>query len=83
MEVQPQTAEEITEQVFEILREQRVDVLSPLTNFMILPEGKEGVSRGKIVDVSASESAYGMKGNEDYADVFRRLQRGRICTRPN
>ena len=75
VEVQPQTAEEITEQVFEILREQRVDVLSPLTNFMILPEGKEGVSRGKIVDVSASESAYGMKGNEDYTDVFRRLQR--------
>ena len=74
-EVQPQTAEEITAQVFEILREQRVDVLAPLTNFMLLQEGKEGVSRGKIVDVSASESAYGLKGNEDYADVFRRLQR--------
>ena len=74
-EVQPQTAEEITEQVFEILREQRVDVLAPLTNFLLLPEGKEGVSRGKIVDVNASESAYGLKGNEDYADVFRRLQR--------
>lgn len=75
VEVQPQTAEEITEQVFEILREQRVDVLSPLTNFMLISEGKEGVSRGKIVDVSASESAYGLKGNEEYADVFRRLQR--------
>ena len=74
-EVQPQTAEEITEQVFEILREQRVDVLAPLTNFLLLPEGKEGVSRGKIVDVNTSESAYGLKGNEDYADVFRRLQR--------
>ena len=74
-EVQPQTAEEITEQVFEILREQRVDVLAPLTNFLLLPEGKEGVSRGKIVDVNASESAFGLKGNEDYADVFRRLQR--------
>ena len=75
VEVQPQTAEEITEQVFEILREQRVDVLAPLTNFMLIQEGKEGVSRGKIVDVSASESAYGLKGNEDYVDVFRRLQR--------
>ena len=73
-EVQPQTAEEITEQVFGIHREQRVDVLAPLTNFLLLPEDKEGVSRGKIVDVSASESAFGLKGNEDYADVFRRLQ---------
>ena len=74
-EVQPQSAEEITEQVFERLREQRVDVLAPLTNFLLLPEDKEGVSRGKIVDVSASESAFALKGNEDYADVFRRLQR--------
>ena len=74
-EVQPQTAEEITEQVFETLREQRVDVLAPLTNFMLISEGKEGVSRGKIIDVNASESAYGLKGNEEYADVFRRLQR--------
>ena len=75
VEVQPQTAEEITEQVFEILREQRVDVLAPLTNFLLLPEGQEGVSRGKIVDVNAGESAFGLKGNEEYADVFRRLQR--------
>lgn len=75
VEVQPQTAEEITEQVFEILRGQRVDVLAPLTNFLLLPEGGEGVPRGKIVDVSASESAFGLKGNEEYADVFRRLQR--------
>ncbi len=73
--VQPQTAEEITEQVFGILREQWVDVLAPLTNFLLLPEGQEGVSRGKIVDVNASESAFGLRGNEDYADVFRRLQR--------
>ena len=73
--VQPQTAEEITEQVFGILREQWVDVLAPLTNFLLLPEGQEGVARGKIVDVNASESAFGLKGNEDYADVFRRLQR--------
>ena len=72
VEVQSQAAEEITEQVFERLLKERVDVLAPLTNFMLLPEG---VSRGKIVDVNASESAYGLKGNEDYADVFRRLQR--------
>ena len=74
-EVQPQTAEEITEQVFGILHEQRVDVLAPLTNFLLLSEGQEGVARGKIVDVNAGESAFGLKGNEDYADVFRRLQR--------
>ena len=74
-EVQPQTAEEITEQVFGLFHKQRVDVLAPLTNFMLLSEGKEGVARGKIVDVNASESTYGLKGNEEYADVFRRLQR--------
>ncbi len=74
VEVQPQTAEEITEQVFEIFHKQRVDVLAPLTNFLLLSEGQKGVSRGKIVDVSASESAFGLKANEDYTDVFRRLQ---------
>ena len=74
-EVQPQSAEEITEQVFGILREQRVDVLAPLTNFLLLPENKKSGARGKFVDVNASESAFGLEGNEDYADVFRRLQR--------
>ena len=53
VEVQPQTAEEITEQVFGLLHKQRADVLAPLTNFLLLPEGQEGVSRGKIVDVNA------------------------------
>ena len=75
VEVQPQTAEEITEQVFGIFHEQRVDVLAPLTNFMLLPKGQKGGARGKIVDVSGSESAFGLGGNEDYADVFSRLQR--------
>ena len=75
VEVQPQTAEEITDQVFGLFRKQRVDVLAPLTNFLLVPEGKEGGSKGKIVDVNASESAYNLRGNEDYADVFRRLQR--------
>ena len=72
---QPQRAEEITEKVFELLSGQQVDVLAPLTNFMLLPETGEGVTRGKIIDINASESAYGLKGNEDYADVFSRLQR--------
>ena len=75
VEVQSQTAEEITEQVFEILHKQQVDVLAPLTNFLLLPGGRKGVIRGKMVDVNAGESAYGLKGNENYADVFRRLQR--------
>ena len=73
--VQPQSAEEITEQVFELFLRKRVDVLAPLTNFMLLPKTDESVVRGKIIDINASESAYGLKGNEDYADVFSRLQR--------
>ena len=74
-EVQTQSAEEITEKVYELLPGQRVDVLAPLTNFLLLPESSEDTARGKIVDINASESAYGLKGNEDYADVFSRLQR--------
>ena len=75
IEVRPQSAEEIAEKVFEIYPEKRVDVLAPLTNFMLLPDAEEGAVRGKIIDINASESAYGLKGNEDYADVFNRLQR--------
>ena len=74
-EVRPQSAEEITEKVFELFPEKRMDVLAPLTNFMLLPDAEEGAVRGKIIDINASESAYGLKGNEDYADVFSRLQR--------
>ena len=74
-EVRPQSAEEITETVFERLGGQRVDVLAPLTNFFLLPETGEATIRGRIIDINASESAYGLKGNEDYADVFSRLQR--------
>ena len=74
-EVQPQSAEQITQQVFEILPEERVDVLAPLTNFMLFPETDEGITKGKIIDINANESAYGLKGNEEYADVFSRLQR--------
>ncbi len=73
--VRPQTAEEITDKIFELVPEQRVDVLAPLTNFMLLSTGENKVPRGKIIDINASESAYGIKGHEDYDDVFRRLQR--------
>ncbi len=75
VEVQPQSASEITEKIFELFAGQRVDVLAPLTNFMIFPETDEGTTRGKIIDVNASESAYGLRGNEEYSDVFNRLQR--------
>ena len=75
VEVQPQSAAEITEKVFEQLDGQRVDVLAPLTNFFLLPESSEDTIRGKVIDINASESAYGLKGNEEYADVFSRLQR--------
>ena len=74
-EVQPQTAEQITQHAFELAPEKRVDVLAPLTNFLLVPPSETGVSRGKVIDINASESAYGLKPNEDYNDVFRRLQR--------
>ena len=74
-EVRPQSAEEIAEKAFELFRDKRVDVLAPLTNFMLLPDAQEGAVRGKMIDINASESAYGLKGNEDYADLFSRLQR--------
>ena len=32
---QPQSAEQITQQVFEMLPQEQVDVLAPLTNFML------------------------------------------------
>ena len=74
-EVRPQSAEAITEKVFELFRDKRVDVLAPLTNFILLPETEERTARGKIIDINANETPYGLKGNEDYADVFSRLQK--------
>ena len=74
-EVEPQRAEQITQHAFELASEKRVDVLAPLTNFMLTSSSEAGVSRGKIIDINASESAYGLKPNEEYSDVFRRLQR--------
>ena len=74
-EVQSQAAEQITQHAFELAPQKRVDVLAPLTNFLLIPVSETGVSRGKVIDINASESAYGLKPNEDYSDVFRRLQR--------
>ena len=74
-EVQPQTAEQITQQVFELTPGKRVDVLAPLTNFLLISGTETRVARGKVIDINANESAYGLKGNEEYTDVFRRLQR--------
>jgi len=75
VEVQSQSAEEIAEKGFESFPKKRVDVLAPLTNFMLISAGEERVARGKIIDINASETPYGLKGNEDYADVFSRLQK--------
>ena len=74
-EVQPQTAEQITQHAFKLAPQKRVDVLAPLTNFLLIPISETGVSRGKVIDINTSESAYGLKPNEDYSDLFRRLQR--------
>ena len=74
-EVRPQSAEDIAGHVYEQLAGQSVDVLSPLTNFVILPAGEEDMVRAKMIDINADESAYGLKRNEDYADLFTRLQR--------
>ena len=73
--VRPQTSEEITDKIFELVPEERVDVLAPLTNFMLVAGSEKRRARGKIIDISSNEPAYGIKGNENYADVFRRLQR--------
>ena len=67
VEVRPQTAQEIVERVIDILKDQRIDVLAPLTNFKI-DENESEV-------VIAAERTPGLKGNEDYADAFRRLQK--------
>lgn len=65
-EVRPQSAQEIVEQVFQLMPQKRVDVLSPLTNFRLQEHG---------IEVRDGERAPGLKGNEDYADAFRRLQK--------
>ena len=74
-EVQSQTAEQITQHTFALAPERRVNVLAPLTNFLLIPASETGTLRGKVIDINASESAYGLKPQEEYSDVFRRLQR--------
>ena len=65
--VRPQTAQQIVERSFKNLKGKRVDVLSPLTNFKSIENDTE-VFIG-------TERTPGLKGNEDYADAFQRLQR--------
>lgn len=67
--VSPQTAQEIVETVFEEMHGTRVDVLAPLTHYR-MAERNVGVPLG--VDADATP---GLKGNEDYEDAFRRLQK--------
>ena len=66
-EVLPQTAQQIVERVLEKQQKKRVDILSPLTNFRS-PESDAEV-------VIGTESTPGLKGAEDFADAFRRLQK--------
>ena len=77
-EVRPQTAQEIVEHVFQLVPEKRVDVLSPLTNFRIRNIQKISDNLSRMTEsevVIGAERTPGLKGNEDYADAFRRLQR--------
>ncbi len=70
-----QTAEEITSRIFQIAHKQRVDVLAPLTNFILIPTSETRETAGKIIDINVNEAAYGIDGHEDYTNVFRRLQK--------
>lgn len=77
-EVRPQTAQEIVEHVFQLVREKRVDILSPLTNFRIQNIQKISDNFSRMTEsevIIGTERTPGLKGNEDYADAFRRLQR--------
>ena len=67
--VSNQTGQEIVETVFEEMHGTRVDVLAPLTHYR-MAERNVGVPLG--VDADATP---GLKGNEDYEDAFRRLQK--------
>ena len=76
--VHPQTAQQIVEHVFQLVKEKRVDILSPLTNFRILNIQKISDNFSRMTEsevVIGTESTPGLKGNEDYSDAFRRLQR--------
>ncbi len=77
-EVLPQSAQEIVENVFQLLPEKRVDILAPLTNFRIRNIRKVSDNLSRMTEtevVIGAERTPGLKGNEDYADAFRRLQK--------
>ncbi len=65
--VQPQTAQQIVDHVYDLLESKRVDVLAPLTNFKL--------KRNEAEIAISDEKTPGLKGNEDYADAFSRLQK--------
>lgn len=67
VEVMPQTAQQIVGQVYDQLNKKRVDILSPLTNFRS-PDSDAEV-------VIGTDRTPGLKGNEDYVDAFKRLQK--------
>ena len=67
VEVRPQAAQQIVDSVFTQQKDKRVDILSPLTNFRVDMHEHE-VAIGEI-------RTPGLKGNEDYVDAFKRLQR--------
>ncbi len=78
IEVRPQTAQEIVEHVYQLVPEKRVDILSPLTNFHIQNIQKISDNFSRMTDfevVIDADRTPGLKGNEDYADAFRRLQK--------
>ena len=77
-EVRPQTAQEIVEHVFQLIPGKRVDILAPLTNFRIRNIRKVGDNLSRMTEsevIIGAESTPGLKGNEDYEDAFRRLQK--------
>ncbi|RKU27064.1 excinuclease ABC subunit UvrA [Candidatus Poribacteria bacterium] len=67
IEVRPQAAQQIVERLLNQHKGKRVDILSPLTNFNI-----EGQDNEVVI---GEDRTPGLKGNEDYADAFKRLQR--------
>ncbi|MCG9126964.1 excinuclease ABC subunit UvrA [Candidatus Poribacteria bacterium] len=67
VEVRPQSAQQIVDQVFTQHNNKRIDILSPLTNFMNESQGYEVA----IAEIRTP----GLKGNEDYVDAFKRLQK--------
>ena len=70
--VSNQTGQGIVETVFEEMHGTRVDVLAPLTHYWHYRMAERNVGVPLGVDADATP---GLKGNEDYEDAFRRLQK--------